>query len=81
MFILAALVTVIALTEVIVFVIIWMNWHFHPPDVDSDPPGSCQAHLKTLNLVFSMLACPRPKVKTPSICVLLLCEFLYSVQP
>lgn len=71
----------IALTKVIVFVIVLKNWHLNDPDLDSEPPGLGQIHLNILDLVFSMLVYPRHKVKAPSICVLLLCEFLYSVQP
>lgn len=71
----------IALTKVIVFVILLKNWHFNHPNLDSEPPGLCQINLNILNLAFLMLVYPRHKVKTPSICVLLLCEFLYSVQP
>lgn len=71
----------IALTKVLVFVIILKNWHFNYPNLDSEPAGLCQINLNILNPVIPMLVCPRLKVKTPSICVLLLCEFLYSVQP
>lgn len=46
---------VIALTNVIVFIIVLTNWHFIDPNLDSEPPGIHQINLNILKLVSYVL--------------------------